>query len=624
MPAFTAAATYIVGATFGAAFAATAVGIFVTSVVAVGLAAVTSRLINGSGKSGGGTAQDQGVRVQLPPATLNKVPVIYGSVYQKGTVTDARISNSNKTMSYILILSEKTQSGVFTVGDIFWNDQKLVFKTGANEQHIVASSIDQNGQGASNSNLSGLVRVRVYAGNTDASSQIFPAISSGNVADPVALLDAGEVKSPANYDLNGLVFALVEIDYNSEKGVTGLAQMTFQIINSLKNPGDVWYDFMTSPRYGAGYPSEAVDSVASIDRTNPLSLASVSNQIPANQFLSDGTTVSTQARYEINGILSTGDTLKNNLDRIGLSSASWTTYDFTQGKWKLVLNRAATTGELNTAFEFNDDNILGEVSVTATNLEDLFNQLEIEYASRKIRDQNDYYRAAIDAGERNQLEPDNTMNLRLDMVNNALHGARIGLIELKGSRADLIITFRADYSAIQCQAGDVVKITNSVYGFTNKLFRLTKIREIEDESGSLSVEVTALEYDSTAYVDETLSDSPDTPGSGVPVFGGSGSLPAPSTPTFSDVNTTTNTFVVRTTIDPTSGPVDEVQWFYSTTSTGGFNYLTNEVSPGGFTAGVEVTDFITQLGNGSYYFRARVGEELRYSDLSPVSDVVIL
>jgi hypothetical protein len=96
MPAFTAAATYLVTSFAGAAFAATAVGIFVTSVVAVGLAVATSKLINGSGRQGGGTAQDPGVRVQLPPATNNKVPVVYGSAFQKGTVTDARISNSNK------------------------------------------------------------------------------------------------------------------------------------------------------------------------------------------------------------------------------------------------------------------------------------------------------------------------------------------------------------------------------------------------------------------------------------------------------------------------------------------------------------------------------------------------
>ena len=633
-PAFTAAATYLVTSFAGAAFAATAVGIFVTSVVAVGLAVATSKLINGSGRQGGGTAQDPGVRVQLPPATNNKVPVVYGSAFQKGTVTDARISNSNKTMTYVLILSEKTQTGTFSIGDIYWNDQKLIFGTGS-ESHIVKSSIDQNGAGTSNTNFNGLIRVRVYSGNVDSGSQIFPVGNAVGAMTVIPPLDPANTND-STYRLNDLVFAVVQIDYSSEKGVTGLAQMTFQVQNSLKNPGSVWYDYMTSRRYGPGYDSSIVDTNWSINSSNSLSLFSISNQVPPNQFLSNGTTPSSQVRYEINGVLSTGDTIKNNLDRICLSCNAWTSYDYTIGKWKIVMNRSATSTELANAFEFDDDNILGEVGVTATNLEDLFNQLEVEFASRKIRDQNDYYRAAISQDDRNDLEPDNTMNLRLDMVNNALHAARVGLVEIKGSRADLIITFRADYSAIQCQAGDVVKISNSVYGFSNKLFRLTKIREIEDDEGMLSVEITALEYSSVVYTDESLTDSPDTPGSGVPVFGGSGLLPAPGKPFFTDVTVNPEPvpgqptpppvelgFTANTVIDPNSGPLDTVEWFISGDGIN-FNYAASEFSPGGFAPGTTVSRTFRPLSAGNYWVRARTREEFRTSALSESSDQLTL
>ena len=620
MAVFTLAATYIVASVGGIGLAA-AVGsaglAFITAAVAVGLALATSRLLGLSGGAGG-TAQDPGVRIQFPPATQNKIPIVYGTVNTKGTVTDARISNENKTMTYVLVLSEKTQTGVFSIGDIYWNDQLLVFDTDAGESHIVRSSIDQNGLGDSNTNYDGLIRVRVYSGDTNSGSQIFPPQATGNTINVRTLLD----ESDTNYLMNGLVFAVIQIDYNGEKGITGLGQVTFQVSNTLNNPALVWYDYMTSQRYGAAIPTSQINTTTSISTASSLSVFNYSNQIPANQFLADGVTTSTQVRYQMNGVISTGDTVKNSMEKITQSASAWTTFDYSQGQWKLLNNRAASSGELEAAFEFNDDNILGEVGITATNLEDLYNYLEVEFASRKIRDQNDYFKGAIDESELNDLEPPNTLNLRLEMVNNALHAARVGLIELKQSRIDKIITFNADYSAIQCEAGEVVKITNEVYGFTDKLFRITKIREVEGDDGNITVEITALEYNSTIYTDEILVDSADTPGSGIPSFGGSATLPPPSQPTVATISTTTPSFRLSTVIDPASTAVDEVQWWYNTTSTGAFSYFANEYPAGGtYAAGSTVTDVVSLPIEGTFYFKARTGLGSRYSNLSTSTSV---
>lgn len=558
------------------------------------------------------------MRIQFPPATTNKVPIVYGHANTKGIVTDARLSNLNKTMTYVLTLSERTQTGDFTVGDIFWNDQLLQFSSTAGSQHIVTGGIDQNGNGSLNTNFNSLVRIRVYSGGTAANKQIFPPQASGNTESALVALD----ESDANYLMTDLVFAVVQLDYNSEKGTTGLGQVTFELTNSLKNPGLVWYDYMTSERYGAATTATSIDTVSCISTATSTSIYSISNEIPPNQYLAGGTTASTQVRYEINGVLSTGDTVKNNLDKISIACEAFTTFDYSQGQWKMVANRAATVGELATAFEFNDDNIIGDVGITATNLEDLYNSLEVEFASRKIKDQNDYYRAEIDPIVRNDLEPDNKLNLRLDLANNALHAARIGLIELKQSRADLIITFRADYSALQVEAGDVVKVTNSVYGFENKLFRVSKTRELEDDVGGITVEVTALQYDADVYTDETLEDSADTPGSGIPVFGGSATLPAPSQPIVAIISTTTPSFTLTTTVNPASDVVDEIQWFYSTTSSGSFSYFANEFSGvNGFAAGSTVTDIVSLPVAGTFYFQARTGKGSRYSDFSTSTSV---
>jgi hypothetical protein len=620
MAAFTYLASVIVANVVGIAGAAIlgSAGVaFVTSVIALGLATVTSRLINGSGGGAGGTAQDPGVRIQFPPATNNKVPIVYGSANTKGVITDARLSSSDgvtkDTMTYVLIISEKTQTGTFSVGDIYWNDQKLVMKTAAGSEHIVASSIDQNGFGDSNTNFDGLIRMRIYSGSTAAADQIFPPQATGNTENARTTL--GE--SDTNYLLNGYVFAVIQVKYSSEKGTTGLGQITFQINNTLKNPGDVWYDYVTSTRYGAGFEITDVDTVNSTS-TSSTSLKVISNTIPTNQFEADGTTPSTQVRYEMNGVLATGDTVKNNIDKICMSCATWTTYDFILGKWKVIVNRAATETELTNAYVFNDDNIIGDISVSATSLEDLFNNLEVEYASRKIRDQNDYFNAEIADIERNDLEPDNILNLRLEMANNALHAGRIGLIELKQSRIDLIISFTTDHRALGVQAGDVVKITSDIFDFEEKLFRVTKTREVESDDSLITVEITALEYDAGIYTDEVLVDSAENTGSGIGSI--TSSLPAPTTPTVTG-NTTASTpfFVVSTQIASGSLPVDSVEFLISTSSSGPFTNLGTVFGP--FASGTTVNSAnITGRTAGTYYFRAKTILGSRASADSNTSD----
>jgi hypothetical protein len=601
-------------------------GLFVASAISLGLATITSRLINRGG-GGGGTQQNQGTRQQLPPATDNKVPVIYGSVFTKAVVTDARLTDSNNVMRYVLILGEKTQTGTFTVGDIFWNDQKLVFGTGGGEEHIVKSTIDQAGLGDSYTKLADKIEVRVYAGSTTSTNQIFPSVNQTS-----ALTMLGE--SDANYQLNGLVFAVVKLTYDQNNGVTALQPMTFQITNSLNNPGDVWYDYMTSNRYGAGFTSTQIDTNSCIG-IGDESLKSYSNTVPSNQFTywppgttsTAVTTATSQVRYQINGVLSTGDTVKNNIERISQACSTWTTFDFTQGKWKVIVNRPATVIELGNAFVFDDSNIIGEININATNLEDLYNQLEVEFPSRVIRDQNDYFKDELAASELNDLEPNNLLNMRLDMLNNAIHAGRVGYIELLQSRVDLVITFKADYSALQVEAGDVVKITNSIYGFNEKLFRVTRTKEVEGEDGSLIAEVTALEYDSTVYADQTLVDSANPGASGI--SNSSSLIKTPSAPTITNVistGTLNPSFTLNSVVGAGGLPIDQYQFFYRPITTSTWSSIPGANNPPGFTANagqtfssiVAYTEMPTGLG--TYTFAAKVGAVgIGFSDISSAS-----
>ena len=612
MAVFTAIATAIVSGITGAAVVAGTWAAFAVSVIATGLAGLTARFLAPKNRG----AEDRGVRVQIAPATENKIPIVYGTAYQQGTITDARISDSNQKMTYVLALSEKTATGSWTMGDIYWNDQRLVFKS--SNTSTVDYSITSDG--ANNTNLKDLVKIYAWAGGSTSTNQIWgptPAVAAYDVIP----------NTTSTYNMSDLVFAVVELTYNADKGVTGLPTMTFQLTNSLKNPGEVWYDYMTSTRYGAGFTATDVNTWTSIAVANTFSVYNISMTIPPNQFVrwpnysSTGTayTATNQVRYEINGVINTGDTVKTNIEKINQASATWTTFDHKSGQWKLVANREITSTETTACFVFNDDNIIGDISLSATNLEDLYNQLEVSYPNKVIRDQTDFYKATLDPSLMNDLEQANQLRLSMALTNNYIHSGRIGQIELLQSRQDLVISFQADYSALVIEAGDVIKVSNTTFGFVDKLFRVTRVRETEGEDATLVTEITAMEYSATVYADNTLTDMTLSLSTGIPSQSGSGGLPAPSVPMV--ISTASSQFTLQTTIDLTSYPVDSVQFAWSTNSSTGFINLTEIVGTTVYTAGSTATQTVSsnELGLGTYYFRARTRLGSNYSNYSSTS-----
>jgi len=598
--AATGALTGAVSLTAGAVFVATAVNI--------GLAYGANRIINGNPRDQRGANVNQGTRIQLAPATDSKIPVIYGTAHQMGLLTDAQISNSNKTMTYVLVLSEYVADGNWSVGNIYWNDQLLTFK--ADGYTVLKGTAN----GEDNTKLDGLVRVWVWAGGSGAAHQIHGPSTPVNAYNIIP-------GATSDYRMSDLVFAVVQLDYKSENGVTGLPGMTFEITNDLNNPGDVWVDYLTNTRYGAGIP------ITEINTSSAARLADLSDTIPANQrepwpySTSTTTTSSFQVRYSINGIFNTGESVKNNLDKIDIASSSWTTYNYQLGQWSTIPNYTVDSGTLATAFQFTDDNIIGDINVTATNLEDLYNSIEVGFADRNNRDQTSYYTSSTSLTLRNDLEPDNQLRLNTDMCNNALHAGRIGQIELRQSRVDLLINFTADYSALSVAAGDVVKITNSVYGFNNALFRVTRVQEVESDDGMIVAGITALQYDSAVYADTDLANYNTPTITNIPLYGSSTALAAPSKPTVTN-DPGNIQFIVSTTINPNNYPVNRVGFYYSTTSTGDFSALSLTVSP--YNPGDTVTSAVPYytLPNGNYYFKTRVGSGTLLSDYSPVSDVL--
>ena len=207
-------------------------------------------------------------------------------------------------------------------------------------------------------------------------------------------------------------------------------------------------------------------------------------------------TVSSVPRIQINGAIDTSQTVMANINNIATNSQSWVTWDTTIAKWRIIANAPAPT---NTAYTFDNSTIIGGISVTGTPLEKMYNAAEITFNNDELRDDTDSIGIRLPESQRYPNESENSVNLNYTLINNPVHAQILGSIELLQSRLDKIITFTTDFSSAGLTAGEVIRVNAPIYGYSNKLFRVTSIEESDEDDGGILFRITAVEYDSSVY-----------------------------------------------------------------------------------------------------------------------------
>lgn len=481
---------------FGCTVLGSAIATATGWIVAGGIASAVAKATGIFKPAGVQQSKDPGVKIQISPATDNRVPVFYGTINTGAIICDAGIKNQNNTMVYVMVISEKTDTGTYSVGPIRRGDATLNF--GFNSANVV-SMTDPNA--TSTTNVANKMRCRVYAGGTAAGDQIFPV---GTQVAATTLLPT--ISATTNYD--DLVYAVFEMDYDAENSLTSLGAITFEITNSLKEPSNVLLDYCTNSRYGAGLTSAELN-LPSFDALYDYSTEQVN-------YLNSANVSTPHNRWQIDGMVSTYQDVKSNIDRLCTSCSAFFAYNPQLGQFSVVPNRAATTAEKNAAFLFNDDVVMGQIDISSTELYSLYNSIEAEYPSVATKDQTDVVIVTTPAGDKNPNEPDNPLQTRYDLVNDAPRVHNLANIDLRQSRISTVVSFEATYEAMGVDVGDVVKLTNAIYGWTNKLFRVMRTTEIELPSGMLITKFILMEYSDTVYAHNEIQSDGATGLSGIP------------------------------------------------------------------------------------------------------------
>jgi hypothetical protein len=591
-----------------------AVGVVTQAVSVLASAIIGKPKIPDLGNQGIDDPNALGNRLQIPPATNNKLPVIYGSAWVGGIITDLSITTNNQTLYYVLSLCEvtNTESGsspdTITFGNIYFGGKRCTFDSV--DQTKVISLTDES-TGGVDTTVNGNLFIYLYRNGsntpTNSAQSAIQVMSDANLT----------YKWDSTKLMTNCAFAIVKMNYNSNAGITGIQQTRFQVTNSRSDVGACFYDYWTSTRYGAAIPADQIDT-ASLNE-----LSAYSNQTMTYTTYS-GTTTNIQ-RFRFDGLLETSKSIQANMQLMADCCDCLIRYNEITAKWGVIVQKPTYVPVM----DINDSNIISAITITPIETASTYNIAEVYFPDKSYQDSFNsvtFDLAAIDPSLLELNEPVNKQQLSLPLVNDDVRAQYLATRFLKACREDLQVQCSVMFVGLQLEAGDIVTITNSKYGWTAKPFRIRQVRENFDTDGSISVDLNLMEFNGTVFDDANITQFTPAPNTGLPSPTVFGTVPAPvvisqqpnsANPSFNVSVTTSSAGIIQYAevwYSAFASPTDAQRIFGGTTAvqSSGTPYNPNTVMP-------EVT--LSNVPSGNWYFFSRMVNSLGTSQFSPASTI---
>ena len=471
-------------------------GMLIRFALSVAVSYITNKLFAPDIPSGPGQADaapDPGVRQRIASDPGNKLPVIYGKSKVFGSITFADITSDNQTMAFIITLCE---GPIETIGQIWWDDFKLTLDSNGN----VTNATDS--QGETDDFLNGNLTVKKF--------------KAGGRCSPMETFSTKWATNAVNRTMPNVAYLYVELKYNRDESVTGLtsklgAEVDGKLVRTFSgstlssvtsysnNPAECLLDYLTSTFYGCG----DVMSDSDLDLDSFISHKAFCDTLITHTDKEGNST--TAKRYTTNGVINTFDERDLNVSDLVICSQSIFSYNL--GKFQVVSD---TTG--SSVMSFNPDNMYGDVTIVNDGFNSSLNKLNISFSSYDQKYQDDQVFLDLPANLKSYNEPELVQDTRFKFLNNNIMVQRVGNVIVKTSRDNLIVSFKTDTRALKLQVTDIVSVTNSTYGFTDKLFKINSITETDMNSDGVSgYFITAQEYNADAYAEEALTEFQTAP-----------------------------------------------------------------------------------------------------------------
>ena len=289
-----------------------------------------------------------------------------------------------------------------------------------------------------------------------------------------------------NPRFRGVAYVYCRFVYSEDVWKNGLPTITFDVkgkkvptisaspsYSYSDDPARCILDYLTNDRYGKGI------AFSDIDLTS-FSTAS-------SHFSSEG--------YKCRGNVDTNATLYDNLIDLFTCCASYLVFG---NKYRIVTEKV----DNSVALTIDDSNTIGDIDYQLGDRTQLLNRIKI-----KFMDETTEYRDNIKVLESSTLKSndnDNTLEQELffPYTKTQTQATDLARIVLNQSRQSHTMVLKCTIEAINLQVGDVVQVTNSTFGITNKKFRVREITLLPENE----IELVLQEYDPDVYGSSIITD----------------------------------------------------------------------------------------------------------------------
>ena len=412
-------------------------------------------------------------------SNTSSIPVIYGTRKVGGNrVFVSTDGSKNDTLHVVLLVCEGEIDGF---QDVYLDDVKLRFN---NKPAVFSDNTTYSPIGAvERDNLANDMNTDKYSGLVD--------ITFHNGSDDQAA-DSGLVNVngwTSNHRLRGRAYVYVRITYDQDT-FSSIPSITTDVRGKRvfdprtettgysENPAVCLRDYLTNTNYGRG-----LDPLTISD--DDIMIAAMYCDENITLLDSAGATISSGARYTLNGVVKTDSTLYSNTQSILTHMRGFLV--FTSGRYVLRLDRAETSSVL-----YDESNIIGSLTAALGTKKNTLNRMRVTFWNPEKNGEDDTIildpkvllntltsRDQTRVTAAGLVDGDNMVYVR-DVLDNGVilsrelqlpycdspHVARyIANQEIEQSRQQIKITFDTGIAGLQNDIGDIIRVRHNSMGW---------------------------------------------------------------------------------------------------------------------------------------------------------------
>lgn len=363
--------------------------------------------------------------------------IVYGRTRVGGTLAYMESTNDNQYLHIVIALAGHE---IEAVEKVYFDDTEVTY--------------DGNGD-ATSSPYSGKARIKIKLGTDDQTA----------FSDLVSESDSNWT---SNHRLRGRACVYIRLEYNQDIYPNGMPNFSFQIrgkkVYDPRSATTVWSanpalclnDYLTNTKYGLGctYASE-IDSTA---------LIAAANICDEDVSLAAG---GTENRYELHGSFETSAKPEDIINQLLTSMAGKAVWS--GGVWRILAG-----AYYSPSLTFDEDDLRDGFKIqTLVSRRENFNCVKGIFQSAD----NKYVATDFPPLESNTyINQDGGQkvfkNIVLPFTSSASMAQRLAKIELLKARQQITLTLPMKLNALQANVGDIVRVTNSRMGWSEKPFEV--------------------------------------------------------------------------------------------------------------------------------------------------------